>query len=579
VDILVGHLATKCASHPLYNLLPTEIGGFNSLAKPELKRKNMDAKILIVDDEPAIRKLIGRYLVDAGYECQFAETVASAKEILASSTFDLLLSDLKMPGESGLDLIRFAKKQYPQMGRVMITGYGSPDIASEIMTVGVYGYIIKPVTKNVVLITVENALRHLRLDLHMHACKVELEKNVSQRTEKLTAIMSNLTIGVVMLDLDRKILEINKRMKLWFPNMALGTPTCCFQVMNRPLAGRICDDCPMTETFQTRKVSETTKTISTILGEREFRIVTSPILDFNGNVYLGIALYEDITEKMLLEKDLHQAQKFEAVGQLAAGIAHEINSPIQYIGDNVSFLKDSFGDIARVMNTYDLFWRELTEKSRIPEEMGQKLADQIEGADIAYLWEEIPKTIEQSLEGVRRVEKIVRAMKDFSHPGTDEKTEVDINKILESTITVCRNEWKYVAEVETDFALDLPLTPCFTGEISQVFLNIIVNGAHAIGDFAEGASKGKGKISIKTSRAENSIQIRISDTGGGIPKEIQDRVFDPFFTTKKLGKGTGQGLAIARRVVIDRHQGNLLFETEKDRGTTFVIELPVISIE
>lgn len=157
-------------------------------------------------------------------------------------------------------------------------------------------------------------------------------------------------------------------------------------------------------------------------------------------------------------------------------------------------------------------------------------------------------------------------MKDFSHPGSDEKTEVDINKMLESTITVCRNEWKYVAEMETDFTPNLPLIPCFSGEFSQAFLNIIVNGAHAIGDIIEGGRKGKGTISIRTSMTENkNIQIRISDTGGGIPKEIQDRIFDTFFTTKVRGKGTGQGLAIARRVVIDKHQGALFFETRNGR--------------
>ena len=207
--------------------------------------------------------------------------------------------------------------------------------------------------------------------------------------------------------------------------------------------------------------------------------------------------------------------------------------------------------------------------------MVRQLSDVGEDADIAYLWEEIPKTIDQSMEGVRRVEKIVRAMKEFAHPGSDEKTAADINKILESTITVCKNEWKYVAEMETNFAPNLPLVPCLMGEINQVFLNIIVNVAHAIGDYSEGGNRGKGTISIKTSRAENSVQIRISDTGGGIPKNIQDRVFDQFFTTKALGKGTGQGLAIARRVVIDKHQGNLFFKTEKDKGTTFVIELPI----
>jgi two-component system, NtrC family, sensor kinase len=538
----------------------------------------MNAKILIVDDEQAIRKLLIRYLEGVGYECHTAENVISAKEVLAAKTFDLLLCDLKMPGDSGLDLIRHAKEHYPQIGRVMITGFGAPEIASEIMAVGVYGYIIKPVTRNMVLITVENALRHLRLDLHMHACQIELEKNISQRTEKLTAIMNNLNAGLVMVDPDMRIIELNRKMQQWFPEVDIRKATPCYHAFTTLQGEDICDNCPMATTFQTGKICEATRSVSTIQGEREFRIMTSPIIDKSGNVYAGIALYEDVTEKNLLERDLRQAQKLEAVGQLAAGIAHEINSPIQFIGDNISFLKDSFDDIASVLNTYEQLWQELMEKGAVPAELDRQLSDAVKAADIEYLFEEIPKTIAQSLDGVRRVEKIVRAMKDFSHPGSDEKTTVDINKMLESTLTVCRNEWKYVAEMETDFASDLPLAPCFSGEISQAFLNIIVNGAHAIGDITEDGKKGKGKISIQTSRNENGITIRISDTGGGIPQEIQDRVFDPFFTTKARGKGTGQGLAIARRVVIDKHQGNLFFETEKGRGTTFVIELPVVLV-
>lgn len=536
----------------------------------------MGTKILIVDDEQAIRKLLARYLEAAGYECQTAENVASAKKMLASENFDLLLSDLKMPGDSGLELFQHAKKHYPQMGRIMITGYGSPETASEIMTVGVYGYIIKPVTKNMLLITVENALRHLRLDLHMHACKVEQEKNISERTEKLTAIMNNLNVGIVMLDLDMNILELNRKMLQWFPAIALGTPIPCYHVLKSPPGTDVCHNCPMAKTFETHQPFEFSKNIPTIQGEREFRIATSPIMDKSGSVYAGIALYEDVTEKILLERDLFQAQKFEAVGQLAAGIAHEINSPIQFIGDNISFLKDSFADITGVVNTYAQLWYTLTENGAVPVEIGRQLSEKLESADIAYLWEEIPKTIDQSLDGVRRVEKIVRAMKDFSHPGSDEKTAVDINRMLESTITVCKNEWKYVAEMETDFAPDLPLVPCFSGEISQAFLNIIVNGAHAISDVTEGGRKGKGKISIRTTITENySVQIRISDTGGGIPETIQDRIFDQFFTTKKRGKGTGQGLAIARRVVEDNHAGSITFETEKGRGTTFIINLPL----
>jgi signal transduction histidine kinase/DNA-binding response OmpR family regulator len=538
----------------------------------------MEARILIVDDEPAIQRLLARYLEEEGYECHIAENVASAKRLLDSMPFDLLLSDLVMPGDSGVELIRHAKEHYPHIGRVMITAYGSPGIASDIIAIGVYGYVVKPVTKDIVLITVQNALRLQRLDCNNQAYKVEMEKKIFQRTEKLTAIMDNIDIGVVMIDTEMRVVELNKKMQQLFPNISVGNKTHCYQVFNISQGQSICENCPMVTTFESGEVCETMRSVITEGGERELRVVTSPIFDESGNIYAGIGLYEDVTEKMIQERDLRQAQKFEAVGQLAAGIAHEINSPVQYIGDNVSFLKDSFDEIAQVMKTYGLLWQGLTDKGVVPEEFAKKLENEMEAADIEYLLEETPRAFEQSLEGVARVEKIVRAMKHFSHPGSDEKTGASINAILENTITVCRNEWKYVAEVETDFAADLPVVPCFVSEISQAFLNIIVNGAHAISAFTNGGRNGMGKISIKTTKAENNVQIRISDTGGGVPEEIQDQIFDPFFTTKALGEGTGQGLAIARRVV-DSHQGNLFFKARKNEGTTFVIELPLVTTE
>jgi signal transduction histidine kinase len=199
----------------------------------------------------------------------------------------------------------------------------------------------------------------------------------------------------------------------------------------------------------------------------------------------------------------------------------------------------------------------------------------IEQIDLAFLFDEIPKTITQSMDGINRVGAIVRAMKEFSHPGTEEKAQVDINQALENTLTVSRNEWKYIAEVKTDFAPDLPLPFCLPGEINQVFLNIIVNAAHAISDVTDGGKKGLGRIGVSTQVRDNSLEIRITDTGGGIPETVQHRIFDPFFTTKKIGKGTGQGLAIARNVVVDKHQGKLRFETEEGKGTTFIIQLPL----
>lgn len=535
----------------------------------------MSATILIVDDELAIRKLLTRYLESTSYECHAVDSVESAKEILGRKNFDLLLCDLKMPGESGLDLVLYAKTHYPEMGRIMITGFGSPEISNEILQVGVYGYIIKPVTRNEVLITVENSLRHLRLDRHMQACRIELEQKISGQMEKLAAIMNNLSVGVAMFDIKLSIVELNRRLQQWFPDSAPGQKIPCSNNGQCSQNNTYCDDCPMIEIFRTGGTGEAVRSIATEQGEREFRMVTSPIFDQAGHIYAGIALYEDITEKMLLERDLRQAQKLEAVGQLAAGIAHEINTPIQYVGDNISFIRDSLTDIIRVVDTYDQFWRELVEKGGVPDEMGRQMAKIISDADLDYLWEELPKTIDQSLDGVHRVEKIVRAMKDFSHPGDEEKTPIDINKLLQTTITVCRNEWKYVAEMETELAAELPLVQGFAADISQVFLNLIVNGAHAIGEFTESGKKGLGKITLRTSRADNGVQIRIQDSGGGIPAKIQDRIFEPFFTTKIRGKGTGQGLAIAKRIIVDRHHGTLSFETTQGSGTTFIIELPV----
>ena len=194
--------------------------------------------------------------------------------------------------------------------------------------------------------------------------------------------------------------------------------------------------------------------------------------------------------------------------------------------------------------------------------------------DLDYLTREIPKAIAQSLEGVGRVANIVRSMKEFSHPGTDELQPVDVNKALECTLTVCRNEWKYVADVVTDLDPRLPLVPCMPGACNQVFLNLIINSAHAIADKQAGNCTEKGTITVSTRSDGDWVEIRVADTGTGIPEKHRTKVFDPFFTTKKVGRGTGQGLAIAHSVIVDKHGGTLTFDTEVGHGTTFVVRLP-----
>ncbi|MBI3418229.1 MAG: hybrid sensor histidine kinase/response regulator [Verrucomicrobia bacterium] len=285
-------------------------------------------------------------------------------------------------------------------------------------------------------------------------------------------------------------------------------------------------------------------------------------------------LQTEIDERNKMEIQLRHAQKMESIGQLAAGIAHEINTPTQYIGDNTRFVQDAFGDITRLVTEYDKLFS-AAEKGAVTPELIGAVKSAAAAADMAYLSVEIPKAIQQSLDGVSRVTHIVRAMKEFSHPGTTEKTAVDLAKAIQSTVTVASNEWKYVADVVTEFDPALPPVSCLPGEFNQVVLNLIVNASHAIADVVGDGGNGKGTIIVSTRHDGDWAEVRIRDTGTGIPEHARAKVFDPFFTTKGVGKGTGQGLAIAHNVVVEKHGGTIAFETETGKGTTFIIRLPL----
>lgn len=298
--------------------------------------------------------------------------------------------------------------------------------------------------------------------------------------------------------------------------------------------------------------------------------------EWTGDSHLTTVMGRDLSRERLErehEEQQRQAQKLEAVGQLAAGIAHEINSPIQYVSDNVSFLQGAFRDMDSVLSALVPVLEDLQAAAhsspRLPELL--RARDQ---AELDYLLREIPTALEQSREGLARVAEIVRAMKEFSHP-SEEMAPADINRLIRCTTTVARNEWKYVADLQCDLDPDLPLVPCRQGEINQVILNMVVNAAHAIADVVGDGSAGKGTIRIQTSREPEHVCIRISDTGCGIPKENLDRIFLPFFTTKPVGKGTGQGLAIAYNVIATKHGGSIAVESDVGVGTSFIIRLPI----
>ncbi|WP_320174759.1 ATP-binding protein [Maridesulfovibrio sp.] len=279
----------------------------------------------------------------------------------------------------------------------------------------------------------------------------------------------------------------------------------------------------------------------------------------------------DITDRKHLERKLNIAQKLESIGLLASGIAHEINTPIQYVGDSIRFIKDACTDTNELIDLYEKLLKSESAENR--ENIIEEIEEHKDDMDLDFISSESIKACDRALEGVERVATIVLAMKNFSHSGEEKIKAVDINKAIQNTIIVSRNEWKYVADLETDLDPDLPQVQCLPGAINQVLLNVIVNAAHAIAENTQ--EDQKGTISVSTELDPPYASISIKDTGCGISKENIHKIFDPFFTTKEVGKGTGQGLAIVHDIIIEKHGGTIDIESELGEGTTFIIKLPI----
>lgn len=313
-----------------------------------------------------------------------------------------------------------------------------------------------------------------------------------------------------------------------------------------------------------------------VVGKRkdgtEFEMELSGSRVYLNGGWLHTWFFRDITQRRNLERQLAFAQKMESVGRLAAGIAHEINTPIQYIGHNTSFLETAVQTINGILDEYESL-RCSCETHPEFAVQAAKLAEKTAQGQLAFLRSEIPLALEQTAEGTQRVSQIVSAMKEFSHPGTRDKTYLHFNRAIESTVTISRNEWKYVSRMELDLADDLPQLLCYPGDLNQAILNLIVNAAHAIE--AQHGSSSQGVISISTRAEADWMEVRIADNGTGIPRDLLDKIYDPFFTTKPQGKGTGQGLALVYTAIVERHAGTVEIETEVGQGTTFVLRLPL----
>ncbi|MDZ7337823.1 MAG: response regulator [candidate division KSB1 bacterium] len=522
-------------------------------------------RILVVEDESIVARDVESMLRQLGYDVVGLATSGERAVAMAQEKRpDLVLMDIKLRG--AMDGVEAAERITGSLSiPVIFVTANSDDLTLQRAKVTTpFGYVLKPFEPRELHIAIEIAL-------YRHAAEKELAKVHEQNAQLLAAVPAVL-IGV---DKDGHVMHWNRQAELVF-----GAPAA-------EVVGLRFERCPVQWPWQRilAEVERCCKEHQTVSlkelryqrpdGREGFLNVTiSPYLLQNGGKSGFLVAAEEVTEHKILQHQLMQAQKLESIGQLAAGIAHEINTPTQFIGDNTRFLREAFASLLGVIEQYRRLKQAVRSGQATPQLL-ESVEEKESEVDLDYVTQEIPLAIQQSLEGIERVANIVQAMRAFSHPGGQEKTAVDLNKAVETTVTVARNEWKYVADMELDLDSTLPHVQGLPNEINQVILNILLNAAHAIRDVVGARPERKGKITIRTQRNNGWAEIRISDTGTGIPAAIRHRIFDPFFTTKEVGKGTGQGLAIAHNVIVEKHGGSITFETEEGRGTTFIVRLPV----
>jgi signal transduction histidine kinase len=364
------------------------------------------------------------------------------------------------------------------------------------------------------------------------------------------AVLDTLPDAVLVTDRDGVICVANKHWSRMVDISSVRTAVELFQALSTSLGLVDANDDFANSLSDPSSTPTLREFAASIRGsERLFQVQTSPVKGAPG---LTLSIFSDITERSARAAEELHARKLQLVGQLASGLAHEINTPMQFIGDNLDFIAGALPTV-------------------LPSDGGPPSVDDPEWE---YLRQEIPAAIEQAQAGVQRVSDLIRAMKTFGHPGDAAPQQpVDLDELIRMTLIVVRNETKYVADVRVDLAIPCPVT-CYPGDLGQVLVNLVVNAAHAISD-RTGSPSGRGVIALRSLRQGDHVVVMVSDDGGGVPDHVRDRIFEPFFTTKEVGRGTGQGLAIARSIVVERHGGRLTFESNDIGGTTFRVEIPV----
>lgn len=529
-------------------------------------------RVLIADDSKTERLILSTRLRKWGYEIVLANDGDEALAImLAPDPPRIAILDWIMPGITGPEIAKVIreKRQDQYIYLILVTALGTKTDIIQGLQAGADDYITKPVHNEELRVRLRSGARLVRA------------WNELERSEKRTdSIINSAGDSILMLTPAGTIQFANPAAetlsgfnheeltgKVFFELLANEADTELVQQRINNLF-EATDLKPVPRENNSERLE-----LNLIRNDGEAASVLLSIvpMTFEGEPAVSVFM-TDISERKRLEVDLRHAQKMEAVGQLAAGIAHEINTPIQFISDSVTYLKESSSDVADLVRCYQQTLESLP-PNLISEETKDLIAEAEEDADLEFQKDQLPKAFNRITNGLERVTHIVGAMKEFARKDASQMTDADINQAIRSTLTVATNEFRYCADIEMDLGA-LPLVHCNIGELNQVFLNLIVNAAHAIADVNAGTTN-RGVIHISSvALDEERIEVRFKDTGGGIPKSVQKRVFDPFFTTKEVGRGSGQGLSISHAIVVEKHAGEIFFETEEGVGTTFFIRLP-----
>jgi len=510
-----------------------------------------------------------------------AASYSALQEAVNQNLPDLVITDYRHNGYDGIAAIREAKESNPDIVFIIFTDMISEYDAIECIKAGVSNILNKDQISSISMI-VQETLKFQRARIE----KKQIEDQLAREREILDISLASIGEAIITIDQSGEIVLFNRaaqKITGYAREEAVG------QRINEVL--RIFDEKtnsilhnPIDHLLELEKKQEYDLHYKhpTLLTKEKNKVLISgkitPIL-VNSQKNSGyVLIFDDVTEKELRAAQSLLSSKMESIGQLAAGIAHEINTPIQYVGDNLNYLDRSFENLKEI----DQLQSSLLDPDILKAEKEKKLIELNnlrQNKSIDKLLSEIPQAISESRDGVERVRKIVLAIREFSHSSQREMADADINKAISTTVTICRNEWKYCAELKTDLEKDLPLVYCKIDELNQVLLNVIVNAVHAIQQKQKKYDPEKGTIIIKSWHLNEMVYISVTDSGCGIKEDILNRIFDPFFTTKDVGKGTGQGLYLAHNIVVNNHHGKILVDSKINVGTTFTLELPIYRLD